>query len=349
MPEFRSPRTWPSATYPCLRAQRQGLLPAPRRRRPEPLREIPFRPSRVIHFFPPHNDEDGRQGARHRPDGRRAARQPRGRRCRWPTRRPPGPGWSRSRKTVDIGDTQLWTRVNSLDSPWGLDDLTAAGHRGRRQARRDHDPQGRGARGHPLRRPPARPARGEGRARPADPRPRHPRDGARRGQRRGDLRRLAAHAGPVARPGRPRRQPADEDHPRRRRPPRLPRPRRPRSGDDADERRAPRTSRTCGTTRSPAWSTPASTHGILPFYGPFGDIKDTVACEDQFRNAYLLGCVGAWSLHPVQIDIAKRVFSPRPGRRRPRPAGDRGDGRRHRRGACSTARWRTTPRSSSAR
>jgi malyl-CoA/(S)-citramalyl-CoA lyase len=52
--------------------------------------------------------------------------------------------------------------------------------------------------------------------------------------------------------------------------------------------------------------------GILPFYGPFGDIQDTVACEDQFRNAYLLGCVGAWSLHPVQIDIAKRVFSPEP-------------------------------------
>ena len=54
------------------------------------------------------------------------------------------------------------------------------------------------------------------------------------------------------------------------------------------------------------------THGILPFYGPFGDIKDTVACEDQFRNAYLLGCVGAWSLHPAQIDVAKRVFTPRP-------------------------------------
>jgi malyl-CoA/(S)-citramalyl-CoA lyase len=52
--------------------------------------------------------------------------------------------------------------------------------------------------------------------------------------------------------------------------------------------------------------------GILPFYGPFGDIADTTACEDQFRNAYLLGCVGAWSLHPVQIDIAKRVFSPDP-------------------------------------
>jgi malyl-CoA/(S)-citramalyl-CoA lyase len=55
-----------------------------------------------------------------------------------------------------------------------------------------------------------------------------------------------------------------------------------------------------------------ASNGILPFYGPFGDIKDTVACEDQFRNAFLLGCVGAWSLHPVQIDIARRVFSPSP-------------------------------------
>ncbi|WP_153504325.1 HpcH/HpaI aldolase/citrate lyase family protein [Cumulibacter manganitolerans] len=51
-------------------------------------------------------------------------------------------------------------------------------------------------------------------------------------------------------------------------------------------------------------------NGIFPYYGPFGDIKDTVACEDQFRNAFLLGCVGAWSLHPVQIEIAKKVFSP---------------------------------------
>ena len=35
-----------------------------------------------------------------------------------------------------------------------------------------------------------------------------------------------------------------------------------------------------------------------------------MACEDQFRNAFLLGCVGAWSLHPAQIEIAKKVFSP---------------------------------------
>jgi len=51
-------------------------------------------------------------------------------------------------------------------------------------------------------------------------------------------------------------------------------------------------------------------HGIYPYYGPFGDIADVVACEDQFRNAFLLGCVGAWSLHPKQIAIANKVFSP---------------------------------------
>ncbi|MBX6329871.1 MAG: CoA ester lyase [Pseudolabrys sp.] len=52
--------------------------------------------------------------------------------------------------------------------------------------------------------------------------------------------------------------------------------------------------------------------GIKPFYGPFGDFSDPVGCEAQFRNAFLMGCVGAWTLHPSQIDIAKRVFSPDP-------------------------------------
>ena len=50
--------------------------------------------------------------------------------------------------------------------------------------------------------------------------------------------------------------------------------------------------------------------GILPFYGPFGDLADPVGCEVQFRAAYVLGCVGGWSLHPSQIDIAKRAFTP---------------------------------------
>jgi malyl-CoA/(S)-citramalyl-CoA lyase len=51
-------------------------------------------------------------------------------------------------------------------------------------------------------------------------------------------------------------------------------------------------------------------NGLLPFYGPFGDIKDVAGCEAQFRAAFLMGCVGAWSLHPVQIDVARKVFSP---------------------------------------
>ncbi|MDP3553155.1 CoA ester lyase [Methylocystis sp.] len=52
--------------------------------------------------------------------------------------------------------------------------------------------------------------------------------------------------------------------------------------------------------------------GIKAFYGPFGDFSDAPACEAQFRNAFLLGCAGAWSLHPSQIAIAKKVFSPDP-------------------------------------
>ena len=52
--------------------------------------------------------------------------------------------------------------------------------------------------------------------------------------------------------------------------------------------------------------------GIKAFYGPFGDFADGAACEAQFRNAFLMGCVGAWTLHPNQVPIAKRVFSPDP-------------------------------------
>src|SRR6516165_5702259 len=50
--------------------------------------------------------------------------------------------------------------------------------------------------------------------------------------------------------------------------------------------------------------------GIRAFYGPFGDLKDEAACEAQFRNAFLMGCTGAWSLAPNQIAIGRRVFSP---------------------------------------
>ncbi|MGI8526024.1 MAG: HpcH/HpaI aldolase/citrate lyase family protein [Pseudolabrys sp.] len=52
--------------------------------------------------------------------------------------------------------------------------------------------------------------------------------------------------------------------------------------------------------------------GIKPFYGPFGDFSDAAGCAAQFRNAFLMGCAGAWSLHPSQIHAAKTVFSPDP-------------------------------------
>jgi len=51
-------------------------------------------------------------------------------------------------------------------------------------------------------------------------------------------------------------------------------------------------------------------NGLKAFYGPFGDFTDEAGCEAQFRNAFLMGCAGAWSLHPTQIQIAKRVFGP---------------------------------------
>ncbi|MCB1852708.1 MAG: CoA ester lyase, partial [Gammaproteobacteria bacterium] len=51
-------------------------------------------------------------------------------------------------------------------------------------------------------------------------------------------------------------------------------------------------------------------NGLKAFYGPFGDFDDDDACRAQFRNAFLQGCVGTWTLHPKQIEIAKDVFSP---------------------------------------
>ena len=53
--------------------------------------------------------------------------------------------------------------------------------------------------------------------------------------------------------------------------------------------------------------------GIRAFYGPFGDLHDDAGCEAQFRNAFLMGCTGAWSLAPNQIPIARRAFSPDAG------------------------------------
>ena len=39
-------------------------------------------------------------------------------------------------KATDFGATGLWTRINALNSPWALDDVTEIVARGRQQARR---------------------------------------------------------------------------------------------------------------------------------------------------------------------------------------------------------------------
>src|SRR2546429_5306994 len=89
---------------------------------PDPPREIPFKPSRMIHFFDASNEKMaakvpdmakqadillGISGAATPADRKEAARE----------------GLVRVAKETDFGETQLWTRVNSLDSPWVLDDL----------------------------------------------------------------------------------------------------------------------------------------------------------------------------------------------------------------------------------
>ena len=95
---------------------------------PQPVREIPFRPSRMIHFFDPSNAKMaakvpdiaskvdvllGNLEDAIAADKKLDARE----------------GLVKIAKDDDFGDTQLWTRVNSLDSPWVLDDLTRSSPR----------------------------------------------------------------------------------------------------------------------------------------------------------------------------------------------------------------------------
>jgi malyl-CoA/(S)-citramalyl-CoA lyase len=276
---------------------------------PEPVREIPFRPSRMIHFFPPSNPkmvaklpeivptvdillgnlEDGVPAS-----DKEAARA----------------GLVEVGKTIDMGDTQLWTRVNSLDSPWVLDDLTTLVTEIGDRLDVIMIPKVEGPEDiHYVDR---LLAQLEAKAGLTKPLLVHAILETARG-----VANVEAICGASPRMQGLSLGPADLAANRRMKTTRVggghpdylvrqdPNP------DDPDAPRA--------IYQQDLWHYTLArmvdacvTHGILPFYGPFGDIKDTVACEDQFRNAYLLGCVGAWSLHPVQIDIAKRVFSPRP-------------------------------------
>ena len=194
---------------------------------PEPVLEVPFKPSRMIHFF----DASNEKMAAKVPDMAKQADILLG---NLEDAVPVDNKVAAREGLVQVAQGDRLRRDRALDprqlarEPLGARRPDHPRDRDRRQARRDHGAEGRGRLGHPLRRPPARPARGEGEARAADPRPRDPRDLARRRQPRGDRDRQPADAGDELRAGRPRRLAADEDDPRRRRPPRLPRDRGPR-------------------------------------------------------------------------------------------------------------------------
>ncbi len=276
---------------------------------PTPAREIPFRPSRMLHFFDPSNEKMVAKLPGLAPkvdvlvanledailiENKEKARE----------------GLVEIGKTVDLGNTQLWTRVNSLDSPWVLDDFTRLVTEIGDQLDVIMIPKVEGP--EDIHYADRLVAQLEARAGVSRPILIHALLETARGVANVEEIALAS----------PRMQglslgPADLAASRRMKTTRvggghpgyLVRQDPPESGDiDAAGR---------PTYQQDLWHytvarmvDACATAGILPYYGPFGDIKDVVACEDQFRNAYLLGCVGAWSLHPVQIDIAKKVFSP---------------------------------------
>ncbi|MEL7157027.1 MAG: CoA ester lyase [Actinomycetota bacterium] len=276
---------------------------------PDPVREIPVGPSRMIHFFPPSNAkmvakvpdiaprvdillgnlEDGVPATE-----KEAARA----------------GLVEVGRTVDMGTTQLWTRINSLDSPWALDDLTTLVAEIGEQLNVIMVPKVEGPEDiHYVDR---LLAQLEAKAGLTEPLLVHAILETARGVANVEdicgasprMQGLSLGPADLAANRRMKTTRVGGGHPGYL----------VRADPDPDDAEAPR-----ATFQQDLWHYTIArmvdacvTHGILPFYGPFGDIADTQACEDQFRNAYLLGCVGAWSLHPAQIDIAKRVFSPDP-------------------------------------
>lgn len=274
---------------------------------PEPLREIPFRPSRMIHFFPASNPkmvakvpelapkvdvilanlEDGVPAS-----DKLAARA----------------GLVDVAASAPFGSTQLWTRVNSLDSPWGLDDIVTAVTEAGEALDVIMIPKVEGAEDiHFVDR---LLAQLEAKSKLQRPLLIHAILETARGV--ANVEEICAAS--------PRMQglslgPADLAANRRMKTTRV-------GGGHPDYlvREDPKDGDVHGARaiyQQDLWHYTIArmvdacvANGIYAYYGPFGDIADTVACEDQFRNAYLLGCVGAWSLHPTQIEIARRVFSP---------------------------------------
>src|SRR4051795_4657886 len=90
---------------------------------PDPVREIPFKPSRMIHFLDFSNEKMVAKAPDIAPTvdillGNLEDAVPVDRKI------PAREGLVKVGKALDLGATALWTRVNSLESPWVLDDLT---------------------------------------------------------------------------------------------------------------------------------------------------------------------------------------------------------------------------------
>ncbi|PUA79836.1 HpcH/HpaI aldolase/citrate lyase family protein [Nocardioides currus] len=279
---------------------------------PQPVTEIPARPSRAIHFFDPSNEKMaakvpqmvgsvdvllGNLEDAVKADNKEAARA----------------GLVRiAKETAELGGqsgpTQLWTRINALDSPWVLDDLTTLVTEIGDKLDVIMVPKVQGAEDiHYVDRLLAQLEARAGLERPilvhailetargvanieeicgASPR----------------MQGLSLGPADLAADRRMKTTRVGGGHPGYL----------VRSDPDPDQPDAHRT-----TYQQDLWHytiarmvDACAMHGIYPYYGPFGDIADVVACEDQFRNAFLLGCVGTWSLHPKQIEIANRVFAP---------------------------------------
>jgi malyl-CoA/(S)-citramalyl-CoA lyase len=280
---------------------------------PLPLTEVPARPSRVIHFFDPSNEKMaakvpamvgtvdvllGNLEDAVKADRKVAARE----------------GLVAIAKATDFGEnTQLWTRVNALDSPWVLDDLTTLVTEIGDRLDVVMVPKVQGPEDiHYVDRLLAQLEARAGLQRPILV---HAILETARG-----VANVEAIAGASPRMQGMSLGPADLAADRRMKTTRV-------GGGHpgylvrqdppADSLGVAQIDANRATYQQDLWHytiarmvDACAMHGIYPYYGPFGDIADVVACEDQFRNAFLLGCVGAWSLHPKQIAIANKVFSP---------------------------------------
>ena len=276
---------------------------------PEPIREVPFLPSRMIHFLDFSNEKMVAKVPDIAPtvdillgnledaipvERKEAARA----------------GLIKVGKEIDLGETQLWTRVNALESPWVLDDLTQIMAEIGDKLDVVMVPKVEGP--WDIHYVDRLLAQLEARAELQRPILVHAILETAQG---------VANVEEIATAS-PRMQgmslgPADLAASRRMKTTRV-------GGGhpgyrviedpDPNDPQAPR-----ATAQQDPWHytiarmvDACAAAGILPFYGPYGDIRDLEGCEAQFRAAFLLGCVGTWSLHPAQIEIAKKVFSPDP-------------------------------------